>query len=158
MQQRGHVLLESRGVSLLVRTEGHGSPVVFLHGGPGADHSTMLSLLPLAAGHRLVFYDHRCNGRSRGAGVTTMTWENITADLEALRIALQIDQWAVVGHSFGGMVALEYALRYPRSLTHLCILDSGASGRSIAETAVQSLQQDGYGRLTVATARRFFRG
>ena len=42
-----------------------------------------------------------------------MTWTNLTADAEALRQALGFEQWAVLGHSFGGMVVLEYALRYP---------------------------------------------
>ena len=42
-----------------------------------------------------------------------MTWENLTADADALREALGFERWAVLGHSFGGFVALEYALRYP---------------------------------------------
>jgi pimeloyl-ACP methyl ester carboxylesterase len=48
-----------------------------------------------------------------------------SSDAEALRQALGFDKWAVLGHSFGGNVALEYALRYPRSLSHLILMDTG---------------------------------
>ena len=54
-----------------------------------------------------------------------MTMENLTADADALRQALGFEKWAVLGHSFGGNVALEYALRYPQSLSHLVLVDTG---------------------------------
>jgi proline iminopeptidase len=46
----------------------------------------------------LIFYDHRCNGRSQGAPVSSMTWENLTADADALRQRLGYERWAVLGH------------------------------------------------------------
>ncbi len=103
-----------RDVSLFVKVVGHGYPLLLMHGGPSLDHVTLLSLQPLADQFTLIFYDHRCNGRSEGAEVTSMTWENLTADADALRQALGFEKWAVLGHSFGGNVALEYALRYPQ--------------------------------------------
>ena len=118
-----------RDVSLFTMIIGHGYPLVLMHGGPGADHSTLLPLRPCADTFTLVFYDHRCNGRSVGAEVTSMTWANLTADAEALRQALGFEQWAVLGHSFGGMVALEYALRYPDSLSHLLLMDTCGDAR-----------------------------
>jgi proline iminopeptidase len=129
-----------------------------MHGGPGADHSTMLSLSPLCDQFKLIFYDHRCNGRSLGADIESMTWDNLTADVEALRETLGIDKWAVVGHSFGGMVALEYAIRFPQFLSHLCVLDSCGDGLVVRENAPRILGQKGYGRLTTDTAQRFFNG
>ena len=96
-----------------------------MHGGPGLDYTTLLSLKPLADQFTLVFYDHRCNGRSEGAEQASMTWENLTADADALRQELGFDKWAVLGHSFGGNVALEYALRYPHSLSHLILMNTG---------------------------------
>ena len=80
---------------------------------PALDHVYADAVPALADRHTVVFYDHRCNGRSTGAPVTSMTWENLTADADALREKLGFEQWAVLGHSFGGHVALEYALRYP---------------------------------------------
>jgi proline iminopeptidase len=152
------VSLASRGIALFVRIVGEGHPVLLMHGGPGADHSTLLSLSPLYNRFKLIFYDHRCNGRSLGADIKTMTWENLTADVEALRSALGINKWAVVGHSFGGMVALEYAIRFPQALSHLCVLDSCGDGHVALENVSKILKQRGFGRLSIETAERFFRG
>src|SRR5512147_1308206 len=114
-----------RDVSLFVKVMGHGYPLVLMHGGPSLDHTTLLALQPLADQFTLIFYDHRCNGRSEGAEVSSMTFENLTADADALRQTLGFDKWAVLGHSFGGNVALEYALRYPQSLSDLILMDTG---------------------------------
>jgi pimeloyl-ACP methyl ester carboxylesterase len=83
-----------RGISLNVKVIGHGYPLVLMHGGPGADLSTMEPFKPCADQFTLVFYDHRCNGRSEGADVSSMTWENLTADADALRQVLGFEKWA----------------------------------------------------------------
>jgi proline-specific peptidase len=147
-----------RGISLFVKVIGHGCPLVLMHGGPGADHSSMLAFQPCADHFTLVFYDHRCNGRSEGAEVSSMTWDNLTADAEALRQALGFDKWAVLGHSFGGMVALEYALRYPQSLSHLLLLDTCGDTWWVQQNAPEILAKRGHSSATVKTARRFYNG
>jgi proline iminopeptidase len=118
----------------------------------------MFPFRPLSDHFKLIFYDHRCNGRSKGAPVETMTWQNLTADAEALRQSLNIDRWAVLGHSFGGMVAMEYALRYPNSLTHLILMDTGGDSWWVEQNAARVLAKRGYDDETVATAERFFTG
>ncbi|MGD9048167.1 MAG: alpha/beta fold hydrolase [Anaerolineae bacterium] len=150
--------IQVRDVSLFVKVIGQGTPLVLMHGGPGVDHSTMLPLRPLANCHTLVLYDHRCNGRSEGEEVSSMTWENLTADADALRQALGFDKWAVLGHSFGGMVALEYALRYPQNLSHLLLLDTCGDSRWVQENAPEVLAKRGYKPATVEMAQRFFNG
>ncbi len=147
-----------RGISLNVEIIGHGDPLVLMHGGPGLDHQTMLPLQPLADRFTLVFYDHRCNGRSEGAEVATMTWENLTADAEALREKLGFEDWAVLGHSFGGHVALEYALRYPQSLSRLILMDTGGDQWWVNQNAPQLLAKRGYSPGAVGAARRFYNG
>jgi proline iminopeptidase len=129
-----------------------------MHGGPGLDHTSLLSLQPLADQFTLIFYDHRCNGRSEGAEVTAMTWENLTADADALRQALGFDQWAVLGQSFGGNVALEYALRYPQSLSHLVLINTGGDQWWVNHNAPEILAKRGYNPDTVDAARRFYNG
>ena len=151
-------LIPVRGISLFTKVVGEGYPLVLMHGGPGMDHSTLLPLLPCADAHTLVFYDHRCNGRSDCADVTSMTWENLTADADALRQALGFDQWAVLGHSFGGMVALEYALRYASSLSHLMLMDTCGDATWVQQNAPEALAQRGYSPATVKPARHLFNG
>jgi proline iminopeptidase len=147
-----------RDISLFVEVIGNGYPLVLMHGGPGGDHITMSPFQPLADHFTLVFYDHRCNGRSVGAEVSSMTWENLTADADALRQKLGFEKWAVLGHSFGGMVALEYALRYPQSLSHLLLLDTCGDTRWVQQKAPEILAKRGYRAATVKLAQRYFNG
>jgi proline iminopeptidase len=147
-----------RDVSLFVEVVGRGYPLLLMHGGPGADHWTMLPFRRLADRFTLVFYDHRCNGRSVGASVSSMTWENLTADADALRQRLGFNKWAVLGHSFGGQVALEYALRYPDSLSHLVLLDTGGDSRWSQHNAADLLAKRGLSPEKVELVRRWFNG
>jgi proline iminopeptidase len=147
-----------RDVSLFVKVVGQGYPLLLMHGGPGLDYTTMLPLQPLADQFTLVFYDHRCNGRSEGADVSSMTFENLTADADALRQRLGFDKWAVIGHSFGGNVALEYALRYPQSLSRLVLMNTGGDQWWVNQNAPEILAKRGYRASTVQAARRFYNG
>ena len=147
-----------RGISLNTKIMGRGTPLALMHGGPGADLYTMLAFKPLADQFTLIFYDHRCNGRSEGADVSSLTWENLTADADALREKLGFEKWAVLGHSFGGYVALEYALRYPDRLSALVLVDTGGDSRWAQEKAPEVLAQRGYSPEMVNLARRFLNG
>jgi proline iminopeptidase len=150
--------MKIRDTSLYVEVIGHGDPLLLMHGGPGLDHVSLTPFRALADRHTVVFYDHRCNGRSTGAPVTSMTWENLTADADALREELGFERWAVLGHSFGGQVALEYALRYPERVSRLVLLDTAGDARWAQENAAQVLAGRGFGAKTVAVARRFYNG
>jgi proline iminopeptidase len=147
-----------RDVSLFVRVIGQGYPLLLMHGGPGLDHATLLPLQPLADQFNLVFYDHRCNGRSKGADVASMTWDNLTADADALRQEMGFEKWAVLGHSFGGNVALEYALRYPQNLSHLILMNTGGDAHWANRNAAELLAKRGFKTDVVRAARRFFNG
>jgi proline-specific peptidase len=150
--------IQIRDVSLFVKVVGQGYPLVLMHGGPSADLWTMMSFRPCADQFTLVFYDHRCNGRSEGAEVTSMSMETLTADADALRQVLGFDRWAVLGHSFGGHVALEYALRYPQHLSHLLLVNTGGDHRWAQENAPEVLAQRGFSPEIVSIARRHLNG
>jgi proline-specific peptidase len=147
-----------RDVSLFVEVVGHGYPLVLMHGGPSADHWSMVPFRQLADRFTLIFYDHRCNGRSTGARVSSMTWENLTADADALREQFGFEKWAVLGHSFGGHVALEYALRYPDRLSHLVLLDTGGDSRWSQQNAAELIAKRGCSPKKVELVRRWFNG
>ena len=150
--------MKIRDVSLFVEVDGHGYPLVVMHDGPGADHYTTLPFRRYADQFTVILYDHRCNGRSRGAPVCSMTWENLTADADALRQRLGFDRWAVLGLSFGGHVALEYALRYPASVSHLVLLDTGGDSRWSQRNAADVVAKRGYSPEKVDLVRRWFNG
>jgi proline iminopeptidase len=147
-----------RGVPLFVEAIGQGYPLALMHGGPGQDYTSLLPLKDLADQFTLVFYDHRCNGRSVGADLSSMTLANLTADADALRQTLGFEKWAVLGHSFGGQVALEYALRYPQSLSRLILMDSGGDNWWVEENASEIVRKRGYSPAAVEATRRFFTG
>jgi len=156
---RGRLLeFSSRGVSLYVKTIGTGYPLLLMHGGLGVDHSTLSAMVKCRDAFQLIFYDHRCNGRSRGADIQSLTWENLVADAEALRDRLGIPQWAVLGHSFGGKVAQEYALRFPNRISHLVLMDTGADVSLVQMSAAKVLEERGFSRAQVESARRLFNG
>lgn len=150
--------MKIRDTSLYVDVVGRGDPLVLMHGGPGLDHVSLTSFRQLADRHTVVFYDHRCNGRSTGAPVTSMTWENLTADADALRESLGFERWSVLGHSFGGHVALEYVLRYPERVSRLILMDTAGDAAWSQEHAADVLAGRGFGPKTVAVARRFYSG
>ena len=101
---------------------GEGLPCLIMHGGLGLDHTYMHPWLdPLGDVMHLVYYDHRNNGRSGRAAVETLTFETLCADADALREYCGFEQVTILGHSYGGFIALEYALRYPERLSHLIL-------------------------------------
>src|SRR5690606_11141973 len=108
---------------------GAGAPVFVMHGGPGLDHTYLRPWLdPLGAAAELVYYDHRGNGRSAEpddwSQVDIGSWAD---DAEALRAELGHDRVVLLGHSFGGNIALEFALRYPERVRGLILCGASSS-------------------------------
>lgn len=106
-------------------------PVAFIiHGGPGADHTLdKPTFSPLSHKIQLVYFDHRGQGRSVRGAKETYTLENNVEDMEALRQYLGLDKIVVIGSSYGGMVALSYAIRYPQNVSHLIVISTVADSR-----------------------------
>jgi proline iminopeptidase len=92
-----------------------GYPILILHGGPGFDHRMFGDYLdPLAErGYRLVFVDQRSQGRSAPARPESWTLQQMAADVTALAGTLELDRYAVLGHSYGAFVALQNAVDFP---------------------------------------------
>jgi proline iminopeptidase len=111
------------GQKLYYVTLGRGVPVIFMHGGLGFDHQYFRPFLdPLADSAKLVFYDHLGHGKSdRPADFADLTLARLSSDCDALATALGFDKFVLVGHSYGGFIALDFALRYPRRLAGLVL-------------------------------------
>jgi proline iminopeptidase len=115
--------VDAHGVLIYYQTLGQGTPLLIVHGGPGASHDYFLPyLLPLARHHKLIFIDERGSGKSEKlddpAGYTV---ENMVQDTEAVREGLNLGRISLLGHSYGGVLAQAYALKYQANLTHLIL-------------------------------------
>jgi proline iminopeptidase len=82
---------------------------------------------------QLVFVDHRGCGRSAQGNPGDYTLDNNIDHLDALREHLGLEQIAVLGSSYGGMVGIGYALRYPRRVSSLILVCTAASFRFLAD-------------------------
>lgn len=90
--------------------------LVLLHGGPGADHRYLLpQMLHLAQDHDLLLYDQRGGGRSRTADNTPVTWRDHVDDLAAICREQGIARSSLVGYSWGGLLAMLYAIEAVRA-------------------------------------------
>lgn len=132
-QEEGFV--DAHGVLIYYVAFGTGSPLVVLHGGPGASHDYFLPwLLPLARTHRLIFIDERGSGRSqRLQDASLYTVETMVEDVEAVRVALHLGKISLLGHSCGGVLAQAYALKYQQNLSHLILNSTFPSTREMNE-------------------------
>jgi proline iminopeptidase len=115
--------VEANGVLIYYEAFGQGSPLVILHGGPGADHTYFLPyLVPLARHHQLIFIDERGSGQSQKLDDPSgYTVEAMVEDLEAVRKELGLGRIALLGHSYGGVLAQAYALKYQQNLSSLIL-------------------------------------
>jgi proline iminopeptidase len=116
------------GVQLHYRSAGSGAPIVFLSGGPGFDVDYMMPVAEFVpASYQRVFYEQRGTGRSRLATMTeqNMTLGHVVADLEALRVHLKQERLFLIGHSWGGMLAMAYAAAHPDRVDRLILIGPG---------------------------------
>jgi proline iminopeptidase len=114
------------GAALFYRMVGAGPDVlVMIHGGPGMDMGYMVpDFGPLAARHRLLFYDQRGSGRSEilRDDPALYTMARHVADLEALRRRFGLERMTLVAHSFGPAIAASYAMAYPERVARLVFI------------------------------------
>jgi proline iminopeptidase len=96
-------------------------PVVFLHGGPGqgSAHFDALAGPFMERELRMVYFDQRGSGHSERPASNDYALSTLVEDVEALRRALGVPKIALLGHSFGGLLALEYAAKYPQNVSHV---------------------------------------
>ncbi len=115
------------GVPHFYRMIGHGEPFVVLHGGPGMWHDELFPFFDdLATDHQVVFYDQRGNGKSLMGEITaenfTVDW--LVSDLDELRTAWGFDRINIIGHSWGGLLAMYYAAKHPSRVQRLVLIDA----------------------------------
>jgi proline iminopeptidase len=99
------------------------TPVIILHGGPGVPHNYLLNLSALKTHRPIIFYDQLGCGKSPVQESYKDLWtiSRFVTELNLLTQALSIKQFTVMGHSWGGALAVEYALTYPQHVKSLIL-------------------------------------
>jgi len=131
--------LDINGTSLFFKTMGSGDPIVVLHGGPGFDHRQFLPYIwELAEHHKVILFDQRGTGLSSGpVDSTSISIDTFIADIEGIRKAFDIEKMNLLGHSWGGILAMYYGIHYPENLRSLILCSTAASFESFGEMRAQ---------------------
>lgn len=153
------------GVELYYKTMGSGQPLVIVHGGPGLDHSYFLpQMAELAKHYKLIFYDQRASGKSRGTfDSTNMALGNFIEDLEEIRKAFGLEKMNLLAHSWGGLIAMKYAIKYPNRLHSLILVNSVSASSAYRQAAAlatrqRTTRQDSLDRVEVIQSKELRKG
>jgi len=132
--------IDSGGAELYVEEEGKGTPLILINGGPGGTHHYFHPWFSRAKKYaRIIYYDQRgCGLSDYKPGEEGYSVHQAVEDLEAIRTALNIDKWIVLGYSYGGFLAQFYAVNHPENFAGLILLgaspgmhvDTGSSRQS----------------------------
>ncbi len=114
------------GAKLWVVTVGKGEPLLLIAGGPGGTHRGLRRFDSLAKSNiQLIYFDAFGRGKSDTAkDVKEYTLERDIEDVEGLRKAMHLNKISLLGHSYGGVVAQGYAIRYKENLNHLILANT----------------------------------
>lgn len=151
---------------LFVKDTGKGSPIIIIHGGPGLSQSYLQPHLnDLAKQFRLIYYDQRASGRSSGRlDSTQVNMRLFVEDIEAIRKSLQLGNICILAHSWGSLLAIQYATQYPEHTNGLILSNpiSLKSGEFDAETSQElkkrTTSKDSVARAAILQSDAFKKG
>jgi len=137
IRMAGIQMVPVRGGKYKVWTKrmGHGPvKVLLLHGGPGANHDYLEafeSFLP-EAGIEMIYYDQLgCGNSDRPDDASLWTLDGYLGELEDVRRGLGLEQFVLYGHSWGGLLAIDYALKHQQHLSGLVISNMAAGVQAV---------------------------
>jgi len=161
----GHVNIGDTRLHVVERGDGY--PIIVLHGGPGLDHHEFGDYLdPLTDEFHLILVDQRAQGLSDMCPSETWTLEQMAKDVKSLADAMSLDDYAVLGHSYGAFVALQNAVHFPGAASQIIVSSGVPSARflevvqkNLAEFEPESLRKqvaDSWARETEAQTKEDF--
>lgn len=120
------VTIQAEGAQLFCRAIGAGNPLIVIHGGPGMSQDYLLpQMAKLADTNFVIFYDQRSCGRSTGEITPESMQMNVFLDdIEAIRSHFGFKKVSILGHSWGGFIAMQYAIAHPESVDKLILSNS----------------------------------
>lgn len=134
-------LIPINGTELYIKTIGTGEPLLFIHGGPGLGFEYFLpQMLPLSKDYKLIFFDQRISGRSSAnVAPDSISLAFFVDDIEAIRNHFELERINILAHSWGNLLAAEYALTYNGSIDKLILSNPVPFNQQYAEE-IQKLQ------------------
>jgi proline iminopeptidase len=131
------------GTQLYCKSIGNGTPLVILHGGPGLDHSYFLPQMEkLADTYELIFFDQRgCGKSSIRLDSTAMTLDALVEDIDKIRDAYNLNTMNLMGHSWGGLLAMFYAIKHGDRLTSLILVNSSPPTSELQAASFKVIEQ-----------------
>src|SRR5947199_5951133 len=134
------------GYEMFVEEVGSGFPLIVLHGGPGLDHTMFRPWLdPLGDELRLLYVDERGQGRSERVDPATLSLEVFARDVDLLAETLELDGFALLGHSFGAIIATYHATELGTAAAYVISAggDSSAALDADVGASLDALGKDG---------------
>ena len=140
--QEGFVDVEGGRVWYRIVGSGNETPLLLLHGGPGAPSYYLNPLEGVAVDRPVIFYDQLEAVRSdRPTDVSLWTVDRFVRELGDVRDALGLDRVHILGHSWGTMLAVDYMLTNPEGVSSLILASPALSAHRWAEDADRLLAQ-----------------
>jgi proline iminopeptidase len=139
----------SDSTKIFVRIAGKGKPVLFIHGGPGstAYYFEQEGGTVFEKDVQMIYMDQRGCGRSSFASNGDYSLDRVVKDFDEVRKALGYSSWTIMPHSFGGILATNYALQYPGTINKMvflnCTVDINHSAKSGIEKTIEILDLKG---------------
>lgn len=115
----------SDGVDLYVKVKGEGTPLLYLHGGPGSGSFWFEKFFGdfMEENFTVVYLDQRGVGRSTSPADGNYSMERLTKDFEEVRETLGFETWLTLGHSFGGLLQMGYAESFPEAINGMIMVN-----------------------------------
>ena len=131
------------GTQLYCKSIGTGIPLVILHGGPGLDHSYFLPQMEkLADTYELIFFDQRgCGKSSARLDSAAMTLDALVEDIDRVRDAYNLNTMNLMGHSWGALLAMFYAIKHGDRLNSLILVNSTPPTSELRSAAFKIIEQ-----------------
>ncbi|WP_052503388.1 alpha/beta fold hydrolase [Lacinutrix sp. Hel_I_90] len=120
--------IKSGDNTIHLTTYGKGQPILIINGGPGMNSEGFKALAKIIGkSNKAIIYDQRGTGSSKMTRIDaqTITMDAMAEDIEVIRKHLKLEQWIVLGHSFGGMLGSYYASKFPERIKGLILSSSG---------------------------------
>jgi len=127
------------GTQIYCKSIGTGIPLLIVHGGPGLDHSYFLpQMTQLADTYELIFFDQRgCGQSSVHVDSAAMTVDAMVEDIDKVRDAYNLNTVNLMGHSWGGLLAMLYAIKHGDRLNSLILVNSTPPTSALRDSSIR---------------------